>query len=412
MNPGTFVMGGGGAGGGKGGRRGGRGGKGGGKGGDGQGEGASGGGKNAGACGPGSGGGCPNPSHGKAGGTSAGDPVDPITGRVYTIATIDLALPGPLPLVVARSYSSDRRDEDVGLGFGWSHSLAWQVHASRRSVRVFDPLAAVTEAPLPNVGEPLDLPGGRLTRTAWGWLLATGGLVRVFDQAQGKRWLLGAVVDRHGNRIALQYDDGGRLALVVDSAGRVVRVRRAPDGRIGAFEVAHPSGHGGWSFRSYRYDAEGDLVGAADALGHEERFAYDAHRLMRRDEPGGLAAHFRYDQAERCVEAWCERPGNDALDEGVPTTLAGGDRPAKGFLHVALEYSDDELYSEVRNSRTVLRLEGNALDKADTIVWAGAPHRYTYDGAGRVLGYTDARQNTWAYARDDDGRLLAVTDPL
>ncbi|WP_437339523.1 DUF6531 domain-containing protein [Sorangium sp. So ce394] len=70
------------------------------------GNGANGGGKNAGACGPGSGGGCPNPAHGGGGGTHAGDPVDPITGRVYTLPVVDLALGGPLPLVISRSYTT------------------------------------------------------------------------------------------------------------------------------------------------------------------------------------------------------------------------------------------------------------------------------------------------------------------
>ncbi|WP_437978758.1 DUF6531 domain-containing protein [Sorangium sp. So ce295] len=44
----------------------------------------------------------------RGGGTSAGDPVDPVTGRVYTAKVVDLALPGPIPLFIERSYSSER----------------------------------------------------------------------------------------------------------------------------------------------------------------------------------------------------------------------------------------------------------------------------------------------------------------
>jgi len=100
MNPGVFILGGGGSGPG--------GGKGDGKGGanaqgatgENGGDGANGGGKGTGSCGPGSGGGCPNPKHGGGGGTHAGDPVDPLTGRVYTIAQPDLPLAGPLLFVI------------------------------------------------------------------------------------------------------------------------------------------------------------------------------------------------------------------------------------------------------------------------------------------------------------------------
>ncbi|WP_437329695.1 DUF6531 domain-containing protein [Sorangium sp. So ce381] len=147
MNPGVFILGGGGSGGGGNGHYGN--GRGGGQGGAGKngGNGARGGGKDAGSCGPGSGSGCPNPAHGGGGGTHAGDPVDPITGRVYTVAVVDLALPGAIPLVVKRSYSSALVEEDCGLGFGWTHSLAWQIEERRRGLRVLEPHAAATELP-------------------------------------------------------------------------------------------------------------------------------------------------------------------------------------------------------------------------------------------------------------------------
>src|SRR5690606_35047095 len=32
---------------------------------------------------------------------------------------------GHLPLIIERSYNGLARERDVGLGFGWSHSLSW-----------------------------------------------------------------------------------------------------------------------------------------------------------------------------------------------------------------------------------------------------------------------------------------------
>ncbi|WP_437538621.1 RHS repeat-associated core domain-containing protein [Sorangium sp. So ce726] len=411
MNPGTWILGGGGGGGGGGGR-GGRGrGAGQGANGSGGGEGAQGGGKNAGSCGPGSGGGCPNPSHGRGGGTSAGDPVDPVTGRVYTAKVVDLALPGPIPLFIERSYSSETRDVDLGLGFGWSHSLAWTIEERRRTLRVLEPNAAPTTAAVPEPGRPVALPCGRLTRHEAGYTLEVGGLLVVLSDRRESAWLLSRIVDRYGNEVRLTYE-GNHLSHVIDSAGRVVRVRRHADGRIAAFEVKNASAQGRWtSFRTYRYGERGDLVAAIDAAGHEHRYEYDEeHRLIRRREPRGLVAQFRYDDQGRCVETWCERPGNDALDREVPDTLDDGETKAKGFCHVKIE--DHGVFTEVITSRSKRRIEGNPLDKADKVVWQGGVHAYRFDTAGNVLEYRDALGHAWRCERDAIGRLRVVVDPM
>ncbi|WP_437491138.1 DUF6531 domain-containing protein [Sorangium sp. So ce1014] len=413
MNPGVFILGGGG-GGGDGNGRGGNG-RGDGQGGDGKngGDGPHGGGKDAGSCGPGSGGGCPNPTHGSGGGTHAGDPVDPITGRVTTVAVVDLALPGTIPLVVKRSYSSALIEEDCGLGFGWTHSLSWQVEERRRGLRVLEPHAAATELPRKlDPGESVRLPCGVLTRYAWGYALAADGLAYLFAEPQGSRWLLSRIIDLHDNVIELVYEDG-RLAQVIDSVGRVVRVRRHRDAHIAAFEVKNASAQGRWEARRrYAFDARGDLIAAEDAAGHAHRFAYDEdHRLVRRDEPGGLVAEFRY-KDKRCVETWCHREGNDALDDGVPETLHDGSR-AEGFLHAKIDHNDGVL-TEVITSRTIRRVDGNAFGKLDKMVWGGGSgvHTFRYDDTGALLEYADALQQVFRWERDADGRLLAEVDPM
>ncbi|WP_437818861.1 RHS repeat-associated core domain-containing protein [Sorangium sp. So ce1078] len=413
MNPGVLILGGGGGGGGGNGRGGN--GRGDGQGGDGKGGGSGprGGGKDAGSCGPGSGGGCPNPTHGSGGGTHAGDPVDPITGRVYTVAVVDLALPGPIPLVIKRSYSSALSEEDRGLGFGWTHSLSWQVEDGRRGLRVLEPHAAVTELPMKlDPGESARLPCGVLTRYAWGYALAAEGLAYLFAEPQGSRWQLSRIIDLHDNTIELSYEEG-RLARVLDSAGRVVRVRRHGDGRIAAFEVKNASAQGRWEARRrYTFDARGDLVVAEDAAGHAHRFAYDDdHRLARREEPGGLVVEFRY-KDRRCIETWCHRDGNDALDDGLPESLHDGSR-ARGFLHVKIEHDNGAL-TEVITSRAVRRLDGNAFGKLDRMVWGGGSgvHTFRYDDAGALLEYQDAMHQVLRWERDAEGRLLAEVDPM
>jgi YD repeat-containing protein len=263
MNPGVFIMGGGGGGGGSRGR-GGRGGKGKqGAGGKGGGRRARGGGRNASACGPGSGGGCPNPSHGGRG-TQAGDPIDPVTGRVYTVAVADLSLPGPLPLVLERAYSSSAADEDVGLGFGWKHSLAWSIEETRAEIRVVEPLGEPTVVDKPELNETLPLPCGRLRRLEHGYVLERDDDIYVFrlEDARDGRYRLSRITDANGSAIELVYSEAG-LSAIVDSAGRLVRVQRHASGRIAAFEVKNAMSQGQWiAFRRYTYDAAGRLVSA------------------------------------------------------------------------------------------------------------------------------------------------------
>ncbi|WP_437288252.1 DUF6531 domain-containing protein [Sorangium sp. So ce406] len=228
MNPGVFILGGGGSGGGRGGRGGNGAGGDQGAGGKNGGNGAQGGGRNAGSCGQGSGGGCPNPAHGGAGGTQAGHPMDPVTGRVYTVAVTDMALPGAFPLVIERAYSSAQRDRDYGLGHGWNHSLGWRViELRRRRVRVITETALawgqqpeVIPASPPRGGPPLNFrpagAGSPLDRTpqqaAQGNTAALDDARRAnatryqqqleADRAAGRNNLSDAEIQRRSNRVA------------------------------------------------------------------------------------------------------------------------------------------------------------------------------------------------------------------
>src|SRR5689334_13263981 len=100
MNPGVFIMGGGAVVGGRGGASGRGKARGQGASGKNGGDKAKGGGKTA--CGAGKdGGGCPNHHGGRGSGKIAqGDPVDVVTGRVFTVPETDVDIPGPLPLQI------------------------------------------------------------------------------------------------------------------------------------------------------------------------------------------------------------------------------------------------------------------------------------------------------------------------
>lgn len=417
MNPGLFVMGGGGDGGGSGAGAGkGKGGKQGANGKNG-GKDANGGGKNAGACGKGTGApSCTNPRHGGSGGTAAGDPVDVMTGRVFTVPSVDLALPGPFPLVIERRYSSTACEKDVGLGFGWTHSFAWRIHVRRRSVRIEQDSGTVLSAERPAPGESMRLFGGLTLRLASaGFALSRAdGTVLLFhaDDFEDDTCRLSAVVDRNGNVIRLRYS-GEELVEIIDAVGRTVRVARDSSRRIAGFEVQTSTAvKGSRAFYRYEYDSAGDLVAVVDAAGYVTRFAYQDHLLVRNEHPDGLVVHYRYDDQQRCVETWGERSGPDiSLAADVPDVLADDKTKARGLFHTKLLYSGDG-YSEVVDSTQVKRYFGNEYGQVTKAVWGGGVSTHEFDELGNWVTFTDATGVTTHVQRDAAGRIVATIDGL
>ena len=93
----------------------------------------------------------------------ASHPVDVVTGRAFTHPLVDLSLPGPLPLVLKRMYSSKAAQRDVGLGFGWAHTFGWEVEVGRRQITVWNEQGTAVDFPM--------IPVGGETLGPWGWVL-------------------------------------------------------------------------------------------------------------------------------------------------------------------------------------------------------------------------------------------------
>ncbi|WP_438002994.1 RHS repeat-associated core domain-containing protein [Sorangium sp. So ce321] len=418
MNPGVFVMGGGGAGGG--GKAGADGAQ-----GDGQGGNGGNGGNGAGndgrsACGSGLGnqGGCPN-HHGSrtSPGVSRGDPVDVATGHVITEPVTDARLAGPLPFALVRQYRSAFRDHDVGLGWGWSHSFAWRIRERRRTVVVSTAAATqVTfERPVEGKGV-IGSAGWVLAHTASAWVLDTNdGLIREFiatDTAGVFR--LVSIRDRHGNTLRLTYDAAGRLSEMTDAVGRRIRLNIDASGRIRGVLVKNAASQGRWiTLATYLYDERGDLTVVADAEGCQTRYTYDEHRLVSTAHPNGVTFYYVYDAQGRCVETWGRLPEGDEgyLAPGIPGTLADGTTAARGIHHCQFTYGPDG-YVEIVDSVKLQRAFVDPNGRLEKIVDGPAVYSRTYDDIGMLTSFTDPNGATWRFQRDGRGNELAVTDPL
>ncbi|XYH94178.1 RHS repeat-associated core domain-containing protein [Sorangium sp. So ce1128] len=403
MCPGVAVLGGGGGSGDGGG------------GGSGGGDGSGGGGSGSGKSGAGD---QKNAPSGQGRQRSEGEPVDVVTGRVYTVPRIDLSLPGPLPFSFVRRYSSAMAERDVGLGYGWAHSLGWRVTITRRAIRVWTDEGISVDFPVLSEGSEAIGPWGwLLRRERGGYRLDKGdGLLHVFAlPLDGEReWLLTAIEDRSGNRIAIVHE-GSRIAEVLDSAGRRARFASSPEGRIVSISVYNATSQGRWiPFARYEHDDLGRLVAAVDAEGFTSRYAYDERNLLtEHTDRAGLTFHYRYDGERRCVETWGDRDGrpDPGLADGLSPLLADGTTRARGIYHCRFAYLPDG-YREVASSRQVKRFFGNRHGLLDLEVDGGHAVSATYDDAGHLLSETDELQAVTRYDRDARGRLLTQADPL
>src|SRR6478736_4089596 len=412
MNPCTWLAGGGAGGGGSG--------SGSGKGGDGDAnaegnsakEDPNGGDKGAGSCGNGAPGSCSNCGNN----ISVGDPVDVGTGVVFTWPVVDLALPGPLPLSIRRTYSSASVSRDVGMGRGWTHSLAWHIDLGRRTVEVWDGNGSLVVMPVPEVGgHVIGYDTRLLYRYSWGLALLHEGLWRLFfpDEADPRKHRLGWIEDNNGNRIRLFYKDG-KLNRLEDSVGRIVEVSTDPNGHITSLAVS-TSADGGRRihFASYKYDANGNLSGVSDALGLASHYRYNADALLASSqEPGRLTFHYRYDSHARCVETWGAASDGSvpALSKRAPAVLADGTTQAKGMYHNVITYGDDG-FREIADSVQVRRVFANRYGLIEKAVSNGNVTEREFDKDGKLLVHVDALGGVTRFDREN-GYVTRITNPI
>jgi RHS repeat-associated protein len=436
MNPGTWLMGGGAGGGGAGGGDGNGDDGAGGAGGENDGQNGDGNGNGAGSCGQGGAGACTN----CASKTAAGDPIDVVTGEVFTGWKTDLFLPGFFNLDIRRKYSTSTRARDIGLGHGWIHSLAWEIHEEGSGLVLHSGDGRRVELPL------LERVGDQASKGGWAILRIEGGYVvrpgteffHIFgvDPDFPHIARLVSVSYRGYGSVRLSYVKG-QLQVVTDTAGRRISFDRGPDGRIERLVVPQLDGPA-VVFARYLYSASGDLVQVTDADGFVTRYTYDDdHRLTAIAHPTGLTYHFRYDERGRGIETWGDYGDqvDVALSPALPTMLADDQTPARGVLHARLTFFDDGT-SEVVDSQRFHRYfaapahPGNIAKGVDTRGGvsvrhfdehgqeialedpAGAVWTWEYDQVGCLIRETDAEGHTTRIERDAEGRVVGVIDPL
>ncbi|WP_223271475.1 RHS repeat-associated core domain-containing protein, partial [Pseudomonas fluorescens] len=326
-----------------------------------------------------------------------GCPVSMVTGEELLTLT-DGVLDGILPFEWTRLYRTSAVEVDVGLGFGWSHSLAQRLSVSGDSVVWTDRENRSTEFPLPTEARPA------ITNSLAEAAIYLGSSPDELVLAQASRFyhfrdgVLVSISDAYDNRLRISRDVLGRIARLDNGVGRSLCLRYEL-GRMVAvdYQVQRAKGYEPYEWiteqnvASYAYDDAGRLLSATNAVGESEVYRYDEqHVILERGLAGGASFFWEWERsgkAARCVRHW-------ASFSQMDTRYVWEDN---GRVVVHNADGSQEEYVHDNRARLVQRIDPD-----------GAQHFKSYDDKGRLTVEQDPLGAVTAYQYDDAGRLVAV----
>jgi RHS repeat-associated protein len=330
-------------------------------------------------------------------------PVSMVTGEELLTLT-DGSLDGILPFDFTRLYRTSAAEIDIGLGFGWSHSLAHRLEIDGDTVIWIDHENRRTTFPLPSTERPsihnsLSRAAIYLGDEPEELILALAGeKARFFHFRAGR---LTAISDAYGNRLTVQRDTSDRIKRLDNGAGRALRLRYDRSHLVAVdYQVFVPAQtldeawHTEQTLVSYSYDERDQLIEATNAAGESERYDYDdQHVILQRQLAGGASFFWEWERAgkaARCVRHW-------ASFSQMDTRYVWDDN---GSVLVKNADGSEEIYEHDDRARLVRKVE---LD--------GGEHLKAYDDHGRLLAEQDPLGAITEYRYDEVGRLIALIPP-
>ncbi|OCG38650.1 hypothetical protein A9G29_10790 [Gilliamella sp. Fer2-1] len=251
----------------------------------------------------------------------SGEPISMVTGEEL-LTLDDGEFKGLLPFIWQRCYRSSAVEHNIGLGYGWSHSLAHYLLFEGEEVVWLDDENLLTTFPLPTQKDPIIInPVAEssiyLSDTADEYILYKKGNNRVryhFKRVEQTAYL-SAITDKYGHRLNVVYDNHHRLialqpqqdktrrlafgyydkqSILIDTVTIQILVE-------GEWQTLHPLMH-------YHYNDHHQLIGATNAAGQTETYEYDAlNVIQKRTMAGGAEFNWVWEgegQDVRCLRQW------------------------------------------------------------------------------------------------------------
>ncbi len=372
------------------------------------------------------------------GGVAVGHPVNPLLGAKVLSGEVDISLPGPLPFIVSRSYSSYQTPTPAPVGLlgpGWwlsqepnlslNPGLLTLNDSKGRSIH-FEPLAPgeLTHSRSENLWlirggrDSLDphTPSGTRLSTAWQGLSPelrrNEGLIFITTSPLAPWWVFGAInpalpqqrlalgglADRFGRQQRLgripEGELAGHIATIIDGAGRRFELdltrlsgltRDATHGwgpdsgiRLTAIRLTHDPHHPGLPTQPlvrYHYTPRGELSTVTGRDG-----AILRHFHYHPEWVGRMVAH---SHTGRPTTAYVYNEHGKVIEQSNP-----------GALSYRFDYQSDAT------------LVTDSFGRQETYHFAGE------GGLRRIVKHERADGTATQNRFDASGRLIASTDPL
>lgn len=325
------------------------------------------------------------------------EPVDIRDGSV-SVEYDEFDIPGRLPLVWSRQYSSRDHDVDSSCGHGWQTSADLRLVIEEEGrVSLLGPGQMALFPALPEGNEQvLDaVDGARLLRQGNELVVRfKNGLRYCFaEQPQARTLPITRIEDASANHWRFERD-AGKLLRIAESGiegapGRFIDVE-CDGNRLRALTLHDPATGINHPLVAYRYE-DGNLLEVIDPLGVPHTFTYVQHYMVKHTDCNGLAFHYAYNAKRQVVHAW-------------------GDG---GWYDYRFVYDEILRQTEVTDSLghlSVVKFDAYGLPIAEIDPLDGVTC-FAYDDFARTVGITDPEGLHTAFAYDERGNLLSITRP-
>ena len=335
------------------------------------------------------------------------------TGHL-AFATTDLEIPGPMPILFQRVYTSDST-RDTGLGAGWSF--------------IFDERIALgMDAATLSTGNGSTLPFRRdgqsqrfvlktddailhqsFTVTDENTIVElAGGWMRTYKKL-GSSYRLSRIADPFGNSITISFDASGNIAQIANNSGGAITLEWSNDRGARILSVSDNTKRR----VGFRQDAS-RLRSVMDSSGAEWTYNYQSGRLTQAEDPlGRVLLRARYDKAGRVVES----------GDGAGTSLYEYDLTSGGVsrrtdvtdpagVRNIFEHTERGALTAVTDDegKALLRIEYTAANRPARIANAlGGETVFAYDAENRVVRQSAGDGTYQAYIYDERGQVSSIT---
>lgn len=291
----------------------------------------------------------------------------------------------PMQLTFYYNSSAKKTDYGYGLGFSLGYEMRYQVEEGGDvTIETGDGRTDTYK----RFGDMFEAPAGvfsTLTQEDGIYVLTqkTGERYEFADATHGK---LTAIVDRHGNRTQLAYQNG-LLTEIKDAVGHTINLTYSDGLLVSASSTFHKGSI------SYGYDAKRRLVRRTDAMGYITLYDYD-----------------KRDYLDEITDA----NGNKTIISYNASGMVS--RLKTAVSDKSIRYDGDKTvfvdYTEPKNIYSYYRWDekGRVIEKAG--MCCGTQSKMEYDEDDNVIKHTDANGHATTYTYDDRGNMLSLTDAL